>query len=131
VQRHGDVTTYTPDEFSDALLAAGRAIAEDAVNSLTDAAKAVKKDARRNARRANPRHAKNVYKYIDYDIDKRSLTAEVGYDKRDQGNLGAVLEYGNGNARNAPQRNLSRALDGNVDLLENELGDAGEEAIPG
>jgi hypothetical protein len=125
------VTTYSPEEFADALMAAGKAIAQAAVDSLDEAAKAVKKDARSNARKANPRHAKNAYKYIDYDLDKRSLTAEVGYDKRDQGNLGAVLEYGNGNARNAPQRNLSRALEGHESRFEEEIGDDGEEAIPG
>lgn len=125
------MTTYTPDEFADALMAAGKSIAESAVNALTDAAKAVKKDARANARRANPRHAKNAYKYINMDVDRRSLTAEVGYDKENQGNLGAILEYGNGGARNAPQRNLGRALDGNEKLFEDEMGDAGEEAIPG
>lgn len=125
------MTTYSPDEFADALMAAGKAIAQAAVGSLEDAAKAVKKDARANARKANPRHARHAYKYIDYDVDKRSLTAEVGYEKRDQGNLGAVLEYGNGGARNAPQRNLSRALEAHESLLEEDLGDDGEEAIPG
>lgn len=120
---------YTPDQFVEVLKSVAVETAKEAHKVLADVAEDVQDQARRNARAANPSHAKNVHRYINRDID--GLTAEIGYDKVDQGNLGAVLEYGNGRAHNAPQRNLGRALDAHEERFAQRLADAAERVLRG
>lgn len=103
------MATYTPGEFADILTGVPVEVAKGAHGVIDDTAGKVRTSARRNARAANRKHAKNAYKYIKSDVDR--LTADIGYDDEDQGRLGIILEYGDGQARNAPQRNLGRALD--------------------
>lgn len=99
----------TPDEFADALTGVVVEVAKKTHQAVDETAGKVRDSARRNTRAANKKHAKNAHKYINADVDK--LEADIGYDDVDQGRLGIILEYGEGRARNAPQRNLGRALD--------------------
>lgn len=103
------MATYTPDEFADILTGVPVEVAKAAHGVVDDAAGKVRTSARRNARAANPKHARKVPPLINADVDR--LTADIGYDDIGQGRLGIILEYGDGQARNAPQRNLGRALD--------------------
>lgn len=61
---------------------------------------------------------------LDYDIvptGLRSITAEVGYSKRGQGNVGNILEYGT--SSQGPIRPAGKqVLQGGADRLEKYLG---------
>lgn len=119
--------TYTPDEFAAILMGAPVEAAKEAHHVVDDTAGKVRTSARRNARAANPKHAKNAHKYINADVDR--LTADIGYDDEDQGRLGIILEYGDGLARNAPQRNLGRALDEHEASFVERLADAARKGL--
>lgn len=120
---------YTPDQFAAVLMQTAVEVAKGAHEILDDTARKIRNDARRNARAANPSHARKVPATINYDVDR--LTADIGYDDIGQGRLGVILEYGHGAARNAPQRNLGRALDGNEEQFRTRLADLTERALRG
>lgn len=121
----------TPDELSRLLLnAAGRAPAEMR-RTVEAATKRVQDAAQRNARAANRVHARGLAATIGADVSAAGerVEGEVGYDKVGVGNLGAVLEYANGRAHNAPQRNLGRALDVEELRFPDAVGDMGERLL--
>lgn len=107
------MATYTPDQFAARLLSVVAKAPGETRDVTEQSARKVRDGARRNATAANPVHARGVVQHINYDVDPPGVLVggEVGYDKRGQGHLGAILEYANGGARNNPQRNLGRALD--------------------
>lgn len=120
---------YTPEQFATILLNAAREAPGEAKDVVKDNAQQLRGNARRNAAAANPVHARAVPGTINFDVEGGGLSAEIGYDKRGQGNLGAILEYANGGARNSPQRNLGRALDMQEPRFMDDLGDMGERVI--
>lgn len=69
----------------------------------------VKEEARRNATASSGTHAKLYPGTITYGVDAGGLSAEIGPERRGQGNLGPILE--NGSVHNPPHRDLGRALD--------------------
>lgn len=69
----------------------------------------VKEEARRNATQSSGTHAAKYPETITYEVDVGGLGAEIGPERRGQGNLGPILEYGSRN--NPPHRDLGRALD--------------------
>lgn len=69
----------------------------------------IKKGARANATASSGAHAAQYPATITYDPDPDGLGGEVGPERRGQGNLGPILEYGSAN--NPPHRDLGRALD--------------------
>lgn len=93
------------------------AVVEMPVRAAAVVAKAavnVKEEARRNAQVSSGKHAKDYPGTITYDLDAGGLGAEIGPEKRGQGNLGHILEYGKvtyGGVHNPPHRDLGRALD--------------------
>lgn len=120
---------YTPDEFAAALIATVVEVAKDAHRIVDETAEDVRNSARQNAKVANRSHAKNVHRHINYDVDQ--LEADIGYDDVDQGRLGIILEYGHGRARNAPQRNLGRALDEHEERFRERLADVTRRDLEG
>lgn len=121
----------TPDEFAAELTAIAGRVASEVRDVVDDAGKSVRNASRRNAQAANPVHARGVDKFINYDVEAAGTTirAEIGYDKRGLGNLGAILEYANGGAQNSPQRNLGRAMDVEEPLFQRRLADIGERLL--
>lgn len=117
----------TPDQFAEHLMQSAVRLAKAAHEVVDDTATKVRNDARRNARAANPSHARKVPATINADVDR--LAADIGYDDRGQGHLGVILEYGHGQARNAPQRNLGRALDQHEGEFRRRLGEVAERAL--
>lgn len=88
------------------------AAAEAPVKCAAVVAKAalnVKEEARRNAQQTSGTHARKYPGTITYGIDNGGLGAEIGPERRGQGNLGPLLEHGSRN--NPPHRDLGRALD--------------------
>ena len=71
----------------------------------------VKNDARRNAEASSGKHAAGYPATITYSepVVGPLVESEIGPEKRGQGNLGPILEYGSVN--NQPHRDLGRALD--------------------
>lgn len=69
----------------------------------------VKNEARSNARASSGTHAAKYPDTITYGIDPGGLGAEIGPERRGQGNLGPILE--NGSVHNPPHRDLGNALD--------------------
>lgn len=86
-------------------------ITPKAVAVVAKGALNVKNEARKNAQASAGTHAKLYPGTITYDPTDGGLAAEIGPEKRGQGNLGPILEYGNGGAKNPPHRDLGRALD--------------------
>jgi hypothetical protein len=62
----------------------------------------VKEQAIRNARQTSGVHARHYPDTISYGIDVGGLSAEIGPERRGQGNLGPILE--NGSINNPPHR---------------------------
>lgn len=93
------------------------AAAEMPVRAAAVVAKAavnVKQEARKNAEASSGKHAKLYPGTITYGLEAGGLGAEIGPEKRGQGNLGHILEYGKvtfGGVHNPPHRDLGRALD--------------------
>lgn len=79
----------------------------------------VKRDWRANAQASAGRHAAQYPSTINYDIKDNGLTAEVGPEKRGQGNFGAFLEYGSVN--NPPHNDGKRAIDAEQPRFEKEI----------
>lgn len=123
------MATYTPDEFADILAGVPVEVAKGAHGVVDDTAGKVRTSARRNARAANPKHARQVPPHINADVDR--LSADIGYDDEGQGRLGIILEYGDGLARNAPQRNLGRALDEHETAFVERLADVAHKKLTG
>lgn len=98
------------------LLGLARELAASAASVSTRAAAVVakgalnvKNDARANAKASSGTHAAKYPDTITYSPDLGGLSAEIGPEKRGQGNLGPILEGGSVN--NPPHRDLGRALD--------------------
>lgn len=88
--------------------AAGAAVGARAV--VAKGALNVKKGAQENVAKSAPVHNAHAGSAISYDLDTSGLGAEIGYDKDKRGGaLGNLLEYGS--RKNAPHRDLGRALD--------------------
>lgn len=121
------MATYTPDEFADILTGVPVEVAKGAHGVIDDTAGKVRTSARRNARAANRKHARKVAPLINADVDR--LSADIGYDDTGQGRLGIILEYGDGLARNAPQRNLGRALDEHEPAFVERLADVAHKKL--
>jgi hypothetical protein len=78
----------------------------------------VKTDWRSNAAASSGRHARLYPATIDFDM-KSDLEAEIGPQKRGQGNLGHLLEYGT--ATSGPHDDGKRAADKEEPRFEKEL----------
>lgn len=91
------------------LAAAGTRVTAAAAGVVAKGALNVKEGARRNATASSGTHAAQYPSTITYDLDPDRLGAEIGPERRGQGNLGPILEYGS--AHNPPHRDLGRALD--------------------
>jgi hypothetical protein len=97
-------------EFAAELDATARGITKESAGVVAKGALNVKTEARRNATASSGVHARKYPGTITYDVDPNNgLTAEIGPERRGQGHLGPILEYGSIN--NPPHRDLSRALD--------------------
>lgn len=81
----------------------------------------IKKKARSTAIPGGGRHAPGAGAQINFDMIG-ATEAEVGYDKRGQGNLGAILEYGS--IHNPPHNDLGRALEAEAPVMVKYIGDA-------
>lgn len=92
-----------------ALAAAAAAAPIEAAAVVAKGLLNIKNGARRNAQASSGTHAKAYPGTITYDPDPDLLGGEVGPERRGQGHLGPILEYGSVN--NAPHRDLGRALD--------------------
>lgn len=96
-----------------------------AAKAVEVTARHIKDDARKNVR-SHFGHIPHVANAITYDVmvGVGSIKAEIGYDRNlVQGNLAHIIEYGSAayNAPNAPQRNLGRALDTNIEDFQTGL----------
>jgi hypothetical protein len=69
----------------------------------------VKEEARANAKVSSRVHAAKYPDTITYGLDPGGLGAEIGPERRGQGNLGPILEYGS--VHNQPHRDVGRAMD--------------------
>jgi len=85
----------------------------------------IKDEARKNAKASSGTHAAKYPSTITYGIDAGGLGAEIGPERRGQGNLGPILE--NGSVHNQPHRDLGRALDAEEPRF---LAEAAKLAIP-
>lgn len=79
----------------------------------------MKQDAQQSVRSARG-HIPHIADSINYDVELRQngVYGEVGYDRNKvQGNLGHIIEYGRASydAPNAPQRNVGKAADANLE----------------
>ena len=78
----------------------------------------IKTDWRSNAAASSGVHAAQYPATINFDM-KGDLEAEIGPDKRGQGNLGNLLEYGS--VKNPPHSDGKRAADKEEPRFEKEL----------
>ncbi len=97
-------------EAHDIVSKTGAVVKKGAVN--------VKNDWRRNASASSGRHARQYPGTIDFDM-KSDMEAEIGPQKRGQGNLGHLLEYGT--ATSGPHWDGKRAADEETPKFEKEL----------
>lgn len=79
----------------------------------------MKQEAQASVRSARG-HIPHIADSIDYDVETRQngVYGEVGYNRNKvQGNLGHIIEYGRASydAPNAPQRNVGKAADNNME----------------
>jgi hypothetical protein len=104
----------TPDTLAAALLKAAGLALPTATAVVTKGALNVKQEGRRSSAISSGKTAAGAPKTINFDVELKppfAVEADIGYDKTGQGNFGAILEYGSGQARNPPHRDLGRALD--------------------
>ena len=78
----------------------------------------IKKAAQRSAKGAGGAHAKSAWLAIQFDMTTQD-EAEIGYNKRGQGKLGNLLEYGSVN--NPPHDDLGQALESEGPTVEKFL----------
>lgn len=69
----------------------------------------VKNEARRNAEQSSGTHAAKYPSTIGYDLVPGLIAADIGPERRGQGNLGPILE--GGSVHNSPHRDLGQAVD--------------------
>lgn len=93
----------------------------DVVKVVKKAATNVKKNWRENAAATAGAHASQYPSTISYDIKDQGLSAEIGPEKRGQGNLGNLLEFGSAN--NPPHNDGKRALDKEEPRFEKAISD--------
>lgn len=115
------VSFSSPDALSWAvdIARAGPRILVTAPKAMAVTSHKIMEMARRSVR-SQFGHIPNIPNSINYDLEVRGMTivAEVGYDRNVvQGNLGHIIEYGSAayNAPNAPQRNVGKAADANLE----------------
>jgi hypothetical protein len=111
----------TPDSLAADMLkaAAGAVAATRAV--VQKGALNVKTEGRKNSAASSGTAAAGAPSTITYDtkVGRTSIEAEIGYEKRGQGKLGNLLEYGSRN--NPPHRDLGRALDSEEPRFEQAI----------
>lgn len=109
--------------FAAELAEAAAAATTQSAAVVAKAALNIKEEARRNATASSGTHAKKYPGTITYDVDAGGLSAEIGPERRGQGNLGPILE--NGSVHNPPHRDLGRALDSEIPRFLLEAGKVG------
>lgn len=117
----------TPDTFAAALARAAAAATAVVTPVVKKAATNVKNEARRNSTISSGKSAARAPKTITYDIATAPaiVGATIGYEARDQGLIGHILERGSdeyGSVHNPPHRDLGRALDREIPQFVAELG---------
>jgi hypothetical protein len=100
---------------------AGMMAPQEAKAVVSKTALEIKNQARSNiaASGRGAGYKKHYPSTIAYDLFDNGMTAEIGPEKKGQGNLGNLLEYGSVN--NAPLPHLGPALDNETPRFEDEL----------
>lgn len=109
---------------------AARTAPREAQQVVKKGAVNIKTDARANATRSAGAHARQYSSTITFDFTAAAAggTAEVGPEKRGQGNLGNLLEYGSVN--NPGHRDLGRAADAEEPRFAEAVDDLGMRLLP-
>jgi HK97 gp10 family phage protein len=103
------IDAHELDALADDLKAGAEKAEKGVEKVLRKAAVNIKKEWRRNARATSGRSARHYPNTINYDEENSGMRYVIGPDKRGQGNLGAILEYGS--VHNPPHHNGLRAAD--------------------
>lgn len=107
---------------------AGIRAAIEVPKALLEIGEDIRDDARRFAPGAHGGRAKHYPKAITHELDG-PLAVEIGPEKRGQGNLGHLFEYGIESRGIPPQAHLGPALDRNEPNAIEKLGEAAHRSI--
>lgn len=125
------MAVISAEQFAAELLAAALRTNVAVTAVVTRGAVNVKNEARRNATVSSGRSAARYPSTITYDVTNRGtrVEAEIGPEGGGQARLGAILEYGSGNAKNPPHRDLGRAADTEEPRFISAMEEIGEVVI--
>lgn len=117
----------TPETLAADLLKAAATATVEVRAVVAKGALNIKNDARRNHLTSAPIHHANAAQTINYEttVKRAAIVGEIGYDLAvaKAANIAFITEYGT--KKNAPQRNLGRALDDEEDKFIQAMGNVG------